>query len=40
VLKGLDLAGRIPTGIAVADVDAFTATRRVTVRGGIAPYPF
>jgi benzaldehyde dehydrogenase (NAD) len=70
VLKGLDLADRIPTGIvhindqtvndealapfggvgvsgtgarfggAAANVDAFTETRWVTVRGDIAPYPF
>jgi benzaldehyde dehydrogenase (NAD) len=70
VMKGLDLADRIPTGIvhindqtvndealapfggvgvsgtgarfggAAANVDAFTETRWVTVRGDIAPYPF
>jgi benzaldehyde dehydrogenase (NAD) len=70
VMKGLELADRIPTGIvhindqtvndealvpfggvgvsgtgarfggAAANVDAFTETRWVTVRGAIAPYPF
>jgi benzaldehyde dehydrogenase (NAD) len=70
VMKGLELAERIPTGIvhindqtvndealvpfggvgvsgtgarfggAAANVDAFTETRWVTVRGAIAPYPF
>ena len=69
VMKGLDLAKRIPTGIVhindqtvndeantpfggiaasgtgarfggSANVDAFTDTRWVTVRGDIAPYPF
>ncbi|HEX5117257.1 MAG TPA: benzaldehyde dehydrogenase [Pseudonocardiaceae bacterium] len=70
VMKGLELADRIPTGIvhindqtvndeasipfggigvsgtgarfggAAANVDAFTETRWVTVRGSIAPYPF
>jgi benzaldehyde dehydrogenase (NAD) len=69
VMRGLDLARRIPTGIVhineqtvddepnipfggigasgtgarfggVANLDAFTDTRWVTVRGDIAPYPF
>src|SRR6201996_5137935 len=69
VMRGLDLARRIPTGIVhineqtvddeantpfggildsgtgarfggTANVDAFTETRWVTVRGDIAPYPF
>jgi benzaldehyde dehydrogenase (NAD) len=70
VMRGLELARRIPTGIvhineqtvgdeavipfggvrasgtgarfggAAANVDAFTDTRWVTVRGDIAPYPF
>jgi benzaldehyde dehydrogenase (NAD) len=69
VLRGLDLARRIPTGIVhindqtvddapntpfggilasgtgarfggTANLDAFTDTRWVTVRGDIAPYPF
>ncbi len=69
VLRGLDLARRIPTGIVhindqtiddapntpfggirasgtgarfggSANIDAFTDTRWVTIRGGIAPYPF
>ena len=69
VMKGLDLANRIPTGIVhindqtvndeanipfggvaasgtgarfggSANIDAFTDTRWVTVRGDIAPYPF
>jgi benzaldehyde dehydrogenase (NAD) len=69
VMRGLDLARRIPTGIVhineqtvddepnvpfgglldsgtgarfggAANIDAFTETRWVTVRGDIAPYPF
>ena len=69
VMRGLDLARRIPTGIVhindqtiddapntpfggirasgtgarfggSANIDAFTDTRWVTIRGGIAPYPF
>jgi benzaldehyde dehydrogenase (NAD) len=69
VMRGLDLARRIPTGIVhvneqtvddepnvpfggildsgtgarfggTANLDAFTETRWVTVRGDIAPYPF
>jgi hypothetical protein len=69
VMRGLDLARRIPTGIVhindqtvddapntpfgglfasgtgarfggTANLDAFTDTRWVTVRGEIAPYPF
>jgi benzaldehyde dehydrogenase (NAD) len=69
VMRGLDLARRIPTGIVhineqtvddeantpfggifdsgtgtrfggTANLDAFTETRWVTMRGDIAPYPF
>ena len=69
VMRGLDLARRIPTGIVhineqtvddepnvpfggilasgtgarfggTANLDAFTETRWVTIRGDIAPYPF
>jgi benzaldehyde dehydrogenase (NAD) len=70
VMKGLDLADRIPTGIvhvndqtvsdeavapfggigasgtgarfggAQANIDAFTETQWVTMRGSVAPYPF
>jgi benzaldehyde dehydrogenase (NAD) len=69
VMRGLDLARRIPTGIVhindqtvddapntpfggifasgtgarfggTANLDAFTDTRWVTMRGDIAPYPF
>ena len=41
VVRGLDLAGRIPTGFGeAANLEAFTDTRWVTIRGDIAPYPF
>lgn len=69
VMRGLDLANRIPSGIVhisehtvddepnipfggvlasgtgarfggTANLDAFTGTRWVTIRGDIAPYPF